>query len=78
MLSLANPSSNVVSADVIMALRLPKSRIERFSFRVSTPDTPTIPYFAITWPSEDAERKLDGSSLYSCTISAPMLGVSVS
>ena len=74
--SFAMPSSKGVKISVISTLREPKSRIERFSFLVSMPYIPGMPNFSITSDKVAVLLKLEGSSLYSRTISAPRVGVS--
>ena len=71
-----NPSSSVVAVSVIYTLQEPLSRMERVNFLVSTPEIPGISKVFITSDSVETPLKLDGSSLYSRTISAPMVGIS--
>ena len=76
--SIFMPHSFCVSIPVISAFLLPRSRIERFIFLVSTPQIPGILYSFITCESVLLQRKFEGSSLYSRTTSAPIVGIFVS
>ena len=67
---------NVVAVSVIYTLQEPLSRMERVNFLVSTPEIPGISKVFITSDNVETPLKLDGSSLYSRTISAPMVGIS--
>ena len=67
-----------VDADVISARRVPRSRMLLVSFLVSTPDIPGILYSSITSERVFVQRKFDGLSLYSLTISPPTVGIFVS
>ncbi len=76
--STSSASPNGVDADVISARRVPRSRMLLVSFLVSTPDIPGILYSSITSEGFFGQRKFDGLSLYSLTISPPTVGIFVS